>query len=221
MPNRAAIRDYVRQQTLVETDDWGDDKINAVINQGLRRLSARFDWPWLAASGTLTTVAGTGSYALPTDLRKSLAITRIDKAQRLVEVSPWEILGRWGGDLATGTPESYYVHGRTLYLDKLPSEAATYTWLYFTSPTALDNDVDEPEFTDEFHLVLADYAVAKVWEREEDFTKAADSMKQFDRGVEEMAVFYLDVSRDRPVVFGEARTMRIGSSGSNMPWFGV
>lgn len=218
MPNRAAIRDYVRQQTLIEEDDWGDDKIDAVINQGLRRLSTRFDWPWLAATSTLSVVAGTTSYALPTDLRKTEAITRQDRTGRLVEVSPWEISGKYGGDLPSGTPTSYFVHGRTLYLDRVPTEAITYDWLYYTSPTALSNDTDSPEFHEEFHLILADYAIAKAWEREEDFTKAGDAMQAFTDQVEEMAAFYLDLAKDRPVVVGEGRTLLQRRHPNNMPW---
>lgn len=217
MPDRAAIRDYVRQQTLIESDDWGDDKINAVINQGLRRLSARFDWPWLAATTTLSVVAGTQEYTLPTDLRKALALTRTDKPQVLREVSPWEVLGKHGGDIPSGTPTAFYVHGRSLFLDKVPTESATYSWLYFTAPTTLDNDTDEPAFHEEFHLILADYAVAKAWEREEDFTKADDAMADFDRAVDEMASFYLDVSRDRPIIIGLERGM-VGRRHTNMPW---
>lgn len=218
MPDRAAIRDYVRQQTLIEQDDWADAKLDSVINQGLRMLSVKFDWPWLAASTTLSVVAGTSSYTMPTDLRKTLAITRQDKPQRLVEVSPYEVLGVVGGDLPSGTPAAYFVHGRDLYLDKVPTESATYDWLYYTSPTLLDDDTDEPEFVEEFHLVLADYAVAKAWEREEDFAKAAEARKDFDQGVEAMAVFYLDVARDRPVVWGVSRDMVYRGAANNLPW---
>lgn len=218
MPNRAAIRDYVRQQTLIESDDWADGKIDAVINQGLRRLSTRFDWPWLAATTTLVTVAGTTSYDLPTGLRKTAAITRQDKPQRLVEVSLWEILGKWGGDLPTGTPTSYYRHGSKMYLDRSPSEAATYDWLYFAAPTMLSNDTDEPQFVEEFHLMLADYAIAKAWEREEDFTKASDAMAEFTKQIEEMAAFYLDLAKDHPVIFGESRTTSIRTAPYNMPF---
>lgn len=216
MATRAAIRDYVRQQTLVEEDDWADSKVNAVINQGLYVLSTRFEWPWLAATDTLSVIAGTSSYTMPADLARSRAITRSDKAQRLVEVSPHQILGVYGGDLPTGDPTAYYVHGRTLYLDKIPSTSASYSWLYYKQPSTLDNDVDEPTFAAEFHLVLADYAIAKVWEREEDFTKADDAMKDFDQGVESMAIYYLDVSPDRPVVFG-GRNATL-SRYPNMPW---
>lgn len=218
MPNRSAIRDYVRQQTLIESDDWGDDKIDAVINQGLRRLSTRFDWPWLAASTTLSVTTGTTSYTLPTDLRKTASLTRTDKRQRLVEVSPWEILGKWGGDLPTGTPTSYFVHGRTMHLDRVPSEDITYTWLYYTTPTMLDNDTDEPEFASEFHLMLADFAIAKAWQREEDFEKAQDAMDSFNSAIEEMAAFYLDLGKDRPIVLGERRDLIMRQAPNNMPW---
>lgn len=216
MATRSDIRDYVRQQTLVETDDFADDKINVLINQGLQRLSTRFEWPWLAASTTLSVVAGTDEYTLPTDLTRTLSIVRQDKQQRLVEVAPNVIQQFQGGSTPSGTPTMYFVHGRIMFLDKIPTEDATYDWYYFKSPTLLTNDTDEPEFASEFHLVLGDWAISRVWRREEDFTKAQDAEQDFTKGIEEMARFYLDVSRDGPVVFGGARPIR--SRFPNMPW---
>ena len=218
MPDRAAIRDWVREQTLIESDDWSDDKINNVINQGLRVLATKFKWPWLAASTTLSTVAGTTTYAMPSDLTHTAAITHQTKPQRLVEVAPHQILGPRGGDLPSGAPTSYYIHGSNIYLDKVPTEAATYDWLYFTQVSVLDNDTDVPAFAEEFHLVLADYAIAQAWQREEDFTKADEAMEAFDSGVERMAVYYLDKGRDRPIILGEDRPTTYRTSRNNMPW---
>lgn len=220
MPNRAAIRDYVRNQTLIEQDDWGDDKIDAVINQGLRRLSTRFEWPWLAATTTLTLAADSSSATFPTDLMKVEAITRVGYAGRLVEVSPHEILGTRGGSIASGVPTAYYRHGRDMFFDRIPSEDIDFTVLYYKQASTMENDTDEPEFTEEYHLILADYAVAKAWEREEDFTKADEAMNDYEAGVEQMAQFYLDIARDKPIVIGEPRPSVYNGaySNPNMPF---
>lgn len=218
MATLSDIRDYVREQTLIESDDWGDTKINRVINQGLLRLSTKFQWPWLASTTTLAVVAGTDSYTLPTDVAHIEAVVRQDKPQRLVEVGSHEVLGPNGGDLPTGAPTAYYVHGRTMYLDKVPTESATYDLLYYANGATLANDTDEPPFVEQFHLVLGDWAIAKAWQREEDFTKADSAMAEFNAGVEEMAQFYLDIGRDHPIVVGAARNLLYGGGSNNMPW---
>lgn len=217
MATRSDIRDYVRQQTLVEQDDFADAKIDVLINQGLHRLSARFEWPWLATSTTLSVVAGTTEYTMPTNLTRTLSIVRQDKQQRLIEVAANVIQATYGASLPSGTPQMYFLHGRTMYLDRVPTENITYDWLYFRTPSTLDNDTDVPEFAEEFHYVLADWAISRVWRREEDFTKAEDAEQDFSNGIEEMARFYLNVSRDGPVVFGGGAG-RHTPQYPNMPW---
>ncbi len=200
----------------METDDIDNTKINNIINQGLRDLASRFRWSWLQTTATIAVSSGTRSYALPTDFQYMHSVIRADSKTRLRAVAPVKALGSYGDDFPTGTAGGYYLWGSTLFLTRDPDSNETLNLFYYQAPTVLSNDTDSPGFDSQFHLILADYATSKIWEREEDFVKAKASEQRFDDGVEQMARWYQDRSEDMPMILGEEPTIR--ATISNMPW---
>lgn len=223
MPTRAEIRDWVRQHTLVEADDYADDKIDNVINQGIRDLSTQFSWPFLEASTTILFEEGQYAYDLPADFAHLSGVLRDDCACLLREMTPREAWVEYGEPPKTGTnPEYFYIWADQLY--GLPqkgsgSTPSTLTVFYLRRPTLLTSDIQEPEFPPQFHMMLAEYAAAKVWEREEDLEKSNYHMERYYTGVEAMARFYLNRADDTPVVVGEPNRQR--RRGPRMPWLEV
>lgn len=216
MANRSAIRDYAREQTLVETDDFADDKVDAVINEGLRVVSSRLLWPWLQTSTTLSVVAGTREYALPADHVYTTALIEQGDSVRLRQVAPIDAWQQIGDDPRSSDPEAYFIWGDTLILTTSPQSNATFDHYYYKQTDVLVDDTDEPAFRSEFHMMLADFAIARMWEREEDFAKARQAQQRFDIRVEEMARAYLRRGSHAPMVFGQ-RPERGGQRG-NMPF---
>lgn len=220
MPDRASIRDWVREQTMYEADDWSDTKIDNVINQGLRELSTRFAWPWLLTTTTISTIASQQAYTIATDFLRLHTIRPTGVNDRLDVISPVEAFETYGDNFQEGdTATTCFLIGNQINLIPIPNAttANAYQVHYVKRAATLANDTDTPEFAEEFHLLLADYAVAKVWEREEDFTKRDIAMSDFDAAVEQMASFYLDRTEDRPMIYGEPPHMRRGLH-RNMPF---
>lgn len=211
MSDLAAIRDFVREQTLIEIDDWSNAKVLNVINEGIREVASRFRWPFLSASAQISVTAGTQSYALSSiasNVQRIAAIIDNTRRVKLQEVEPqyaWEL---YGGD-APDSDEAlaFYLWGESLYLLPTPSanESNAYTMFYYKTPTELSNDTDVPEWSSQFHMLLADYAIARVWEREEDFQKAQAAQQRFDLRVEQMARHYLNRVEDEPLVYGKGK----------------
>lgn len=86
MAQLSAIRDFVREQTLIETDDWSNVKIDNVINEGIQEVASRFRWPFLAGSAQVSVTSGTQSYALSSiasDVQRIAAIIDNDKRVKL------------------------------------------------------------------------------------------------------------------------------------------
>ncbi len=216
MPDRASIRDYARELTLVETDDISNDKINNIVNQGIREMASRFRWPWLETTTTIAVVSGTRSYALPTDFQYLHSLLRASSRIRLRATSASKALGAYGDDFPTGTASGYYLWGSNLFLTKDPDSNETLNLFYYQAPTVLSNDTDSPAFDSQFHLLLADYTVSKIWEREEDFVKAKASEDRWDDGVEQMARWYQERTNDMPMILGEEPSIR--ATILNMPW---
>lgn len=229
----AAIRDWIREQTLVETTDWSNAKILDVINQGIREISVRFDWPFLAASNTLTVVAAQQAYTFDTisdyagtgkKLFRIEAIVDNDRRVKLNEVAAADAFQMYGGSMPTASDsDRFFTWGSSIYLLPVPdtNDTARYTVYYYRSPAELTNDTDLPEWDSRFHMVVAEYGVQKVWEREEEIGKAKAAANRFNEGVERMAQFYLNRSQDYPTIVGAGKAgtrLDRWSDRSNMPW---
>lgn len=219
MADADALRSYIRTQTLVESDDLSDAELLTFLNDGIYRVSVRMRWPWLETTGTITTVADQEGYTLPSDYRKLVAIVDNDEKRRLRRVTPDLALEEWGGDPDSDSEASwYYIYGGSIYLLPVPSANDTdrYTIYYVKAPTAMSNGTDTPEWDVEFHHVVADYAIAKVWEYEEDFQKAADAEAKFEAGIELMVDHYLNSEERHPTIYGGGIRPSFGRT--NMPW---
>lgn len=233
MSQLSDIRDWVREQTLVETTDWSNAKILNVINQGIRDLSVRFPWPWLATSNTLTVVAAQQAYTYDTisnfagtgkKLFKIEAIIDNDSRVRLEELPAADAFKLYGGDMPDAVDaRHFFTWGQSIYLLPTPSANDTnrYTVYYYQSPTELSNDTDSPEWDARFHMVLAEYAIGKVWEREEEIGKSRAADQRYREGVEQMAQFYLNRAQDYPSVMGGGKPLgepHRGDDRYNMSW---
>ena len=205
MPDLASIRSVVRTLTLAETDDVSNTNVDLFINQGYRWLSTQFRWPWLEATSSITVVASTASYALPSDYRQLWSVEDAEKRRTITRLTLEEALNRWGGDPPTGTDARwYYIFDDNIYLLPVPSanDTARYTLYYQKQLTVMASDTATPEFAAEFHLILADYAIARVWEHEEDFDKSRLADQRFNDQVEAMARYYFRREAQTPLVYG-------------------
>lgn len=220
MPNRAEIRDWVRQHTLIEEDDYADSKINAVINQGIRDLATQFDWPFLQTSYSFNVEEGQSAYPLPADFSHLAAAVRSSSGDVMVEITPQEAWSEYGGDRTSDNPRFFYLWGNEFVVAPAKSgeRPMAVTLYYFRHPHVLSADTAEPEFDAQFHMLLAEFAAAKVWEREEDLTRSNYYMDRYYAGVERMARYYLKRTDHFPLVIGEPRKQR---SGPRMPWLEV
>jgi len=218
MATLSELRTYVRHMTLVELDDIQDSELTVWLNEGLRRLANRWPWPWLHETATITTVAAQRVYSKPADFRKALGITEVGYDRRLTRLSWEQAISKWGDDFPDANRASwYFIYEDQISLVPVPSTAAkTYTLYYLKAPTALVNDGDSPEFDVEFHYVLASYAIARVWEHEEDMEKSLYFDGRFDNEVGEMVALYIKEAEDYPRVYGAGPTPAPYTT--NMPW---
>jgi hypothetical protein len=212
--NLSDIRDFARETTLLESDDWPNSKILVVINEGINVLSNRFMWPWLTDSAQLSLVADQPNYALTTidaDLNRIEAIIVNGESRRLGEVSAPSAWTQYGGQMPESPlPTHFFLWGGDIHFIPSPTENANnaLTVYFYKKPTLLSGDADVPEWDDRFHAVLAYWACARIWEREEDMEKAQYWRAQFDGEVDRMASYYLNRATDAPTVVGLGHSPR-------------
>lgn len=227
MANLAAIRDYVREQALIEVDDWASDKLNTVINEGYLEVSQRFDWPWLESSNLFGVTADQQAYTLASiaaggeEIATIQAIVDVDRRQRLTEIGSNEAFQRFGNDWSTSSRAyEFFIWANEINLIPVPdtTEANAYKIYYFKKPTVLASDAAVPEWDEQFHYVLAQWALARVWEREEDYEKGSIWQEKFEEQVERMARYYLDRAVNVPQVVGLRGSPRRGGRANNTPF---
>lgn len=211
-----AIRAMVRLNTLVETDDVSDAELLKYINLGYQEIASLYRWPWLETSASINVTASTQSYSLPADHLRSISIVDASEKRKLERISADLAFEEWGGDFDSADPANYYfVFGGSIYFVPTPAttESAAYTHYYIKQPTLLSAGTDTPEWTDEFHLVLADYASARVWEREEDLEKASAYTQRYLTGLGRMVEYYMNREDDQPLVYGNGiKPLRRGTN---------
>lgn len=135
-----AISTYTELQTAVA--NWLDrDDLTARIPEFIALTEARFNRLLRVRSmeteADETTVAGTRSYALPTDYRQMRTVhLTTSPITPLSYITP-EIMDRvWAGSTG-GKPVSYTIKGNSVYLGPSPDVVYTIRFLYYKTVPAL------------------------------------------------------------------------------------
>lgn len=218
MADREDLRDYARSQTHLDSADVADATINTYLDRAVQIVASRFDWPFLEASTTFDTVVDQHNYSVPADWVKTIAIVQDGKKTRLREIGPVQAWTRYGDDPPSGTARAFYLYGNGLYLVEKPTAVLTYHHYYLKEPTLMTLDTSTPEWNDNHHYFLAEYAIQQMWLAEEDLQQANQAAYRFEQGLAEMAQFYINQAVDSPIVWGEDADRIVSFSRTNLPW---
>lgn len=149
------LRDAVVDQLgLLELDHMlTTDTLNRSINTGLRRMTREMDWPWLQVYSTIPLVAGTDTYALPTNVvrivRASLDGDAITSSEPVDMLNYFDI---------SATPERFVVEGGNIRIGPKPVIAGTLKYVYIRPEPKLVNDADVVLAPDQYEDVIVTYA---------------------------------------------------------------
>lgn len=209
----------VRDLCLLSTDDISDSDIEDFIQEGYRRIAGMFDWPWLEASTTSSDITGgSEDVTLPADFARLRAVLIEGEKDKLAEIAAEEAWERWGDDLPTGTPRVYWYLGEDLQVAPVPSSATGLKIHYWANPADISTT---PLFGVQFHGILLEYALHRVWQREEDYVKARRHEEAFNQVLNDMVRFYFNRGEEYPIVMGEpADYVQRRHGNVHMPWLG-
>lgn len=214
----AELITYARAQTLLNTDDVSDATILDHLNRAIEIVGGRFDWPWLQGEDTVATVVDQQTYDWPTGAVKIDTITISGKRIRLKRISAKEAWERFGDDPPTAEPRAFYLWNDKIVTLENPGTIVTLKIKFYGQPTLLTNDAASPEWNDQYHNFLGDYAIARLWQREENQNQEARADQAFEVGIQELAGFYNKQASDERAVWGEQPDRYRGGGASNMPW---
>lgn len=200
--------------TLTDLQQWvadqrGGDRSNdaivlTYINAGLLDLAGRWNWPWLLTANAFTLTGGTDTEAIdPQTFTAGYSVFLTDTGEPLMPTTASAAALNYPVD---GTPRAvYFLAGNAVFRPK-PATNTDITILYYGLPTALAIATDVPPFAEPFHLGLAEYALWKMWEEVEDYSKGDIHRRQYLGYVDRMFAAYREPFGPFRTVLGETIT---------------
>jgi hypothetical protein len=217
---RAELLALVRQQTLISTTELADAAVVALINEGLADVGVRAEWPWAYDGHSFDFEVDTASYALPTDLNflKEVIYSGQGAWAQPHRTTLESVRARFGDDVGEADlPPEYYRTGTTLTFVPTPTSTQTVVLRFYKEPDSLDETTDAPTFNAAFHPMLADYAIAKLWEREEMEEKANFYWSRYFDHLDRMIQFYNVQLPSEPMIVGGGNPVTYRKPWTNWP----
>lgn len=210
----------VKARCARESDSSLDSNFRTWLNQGQNNVQTRYIWPFLEAEGTVTTVASTENYDLPTNLRY-LHLVRDTSSSRILDfVSISDFYRSIPNPTATGNPYAYRLPGNTqdtstdnpvaqIAFYPIPDAAYTLKIPYYRFLASMVNPNDTSAIPIEFHELMVHYAAKIYWSREGD-ARANSANDDYENMLTDMVKQYGAQPVDRMDVLGS-------SDGGGMP----
>ncbi len=194
---------FVELQQRVQARDYGSADlatIRVAINEAYETVMSSARWPFARTSTTVSTTAGSATVSLSSitnfqDFGRLRSNTVGVPTPQYVEFDTpqYDLFTREAPNLtATGVPTWYtFRNFNTIELYPTPNAVYTYAVWYWTTPTLLVNDSDEPVIPASERNVLVYGALAKLAERDRDFSGAAYHDALFQRELSGMKGKYV------------------------------
>lgn len=201
--NITQLRNLVTDISCVDIpDDISQDLVDAFIREGYQRIVTLWTrWPWFQASYTLDTVVSQRGYStgfdrdLPSavaglsfsDIRELISVTNeTNGGNQLIYIDNFLAEKYWNGTADTpGIPTYYSLWAGQLQLWPKPDSVYSLNIRGFRQPSYawLTDPGQNVDLNDEFHIILLNFVVARIYQYQEDPEMAALFMQHFDVGV--------------------------------------
>ena len=192
------LRNRSRQRADMENSDFvSDSELTTYINGSIAELHdllvASYGSDYFLSSHTLTTVAGTESYALPADFYKLMGVDVQINNSEWSSIRPFNFNERnrnqeltWG--VAGGPNLRYRVMGSNIKLSPTPDTAASVKVWYTPKATELTAEADTLDDLNGFaEYVIVDAAIKMLQKQEDDVSVLMLQKENLKRRIEIMA----------------------------------
>lgn len=157
----------LRARVLVKVGLPSDDAmvpastLDICINNGMNKMAADYDWPWLMTSETITTAVGTAAYALPAGHVRTLYVQDTTRGlnfegRQRQDLIQYSVTGR------TGMSRYYSVFGASVRIAPDPDTVWSLNHVYIRAEPALTGGTDTPLCPEHYSDVIVCYASSEV-----------------------------------------------------------
>ena len=185
--NLGEIRSMARSITDLDVTDVSDSVLNAYILDGYNRFMAlERRWPWLESSYTISVLNGVQTYLLSGigDIREITAVVYSDNVNgRLAWEGHDAAVDEWYSR-PSGIPRCWSKWSQDIYLWPIPDAAYILEARGYRNPTNwMTDDTTQVDADIPFHQALVYFAVACMYQLQEDLELAAYYRRSFDEAI--------------------------------------
>lgn len=205
----AQMRTFVRSALDTDSTDVPDDLLDRWLIEGSDRIESFSDtWTFREVDEDFSVVAGTQSYKIRNPSRNAGISADIHRIEDL-----WGPFGALeprnhqriraqylSTTTATSTPRWYSIWADSLYLWPKPSANGTYYLSGYREPTDWVGSAAAPDFPDEFHELVAWWALSLGHAREGDPGMAAYYSDLFQSTLGSRAASYVTRGVEQPLI---------------------
>lgn len=159
-------------------------RINQYLNDAQSFIARRVNYYIDEATFPIATVAGTDTYAWPTDFARARSLFDSDRNVEMVYVSLRRIDQ---SSVTSGAPTYYALTGANVRLYPVPDGVYNLVLRYWKLPAQLVNDSDTPTMPEDWHRLLWYWAVKECYAAEDDATTAQYWEQEFNVGLSNFA----------------------------------
>lgn len=178
---------YLELQEEVLSFQFSANKYRSLVkkwlNQAQRRAVIESEIRTQEEAYEFTTAAGTATYELPANFARSIDFFNSETHELLqpLDIREFDNLSK-----SEGRPYVYTVIGNKLTLYPTPNAAYPFTLRYWRLPADMINDTDQPEIPVQYQENLIPYAMAKAFNREDDWQAAQVWEGKWERSILKM-----------------------------------
>jgi hypothetical protein len=146
--------------------------------------------------------AGQAYIAMPAGVHRIHSIVNVNQRYPLRQASISDWANVQNQVIGSNHPH-YWARGESqIKLWPTPGTTDNLDVYYYGDPGFGATDPSEPPFNEVFHEMLADWAMVRLWEQEEDFDKSDRYRGRFESKLLRMADFYATHMQQRPMIVG-------------------
>lgn len=186
----ADVRTMVRDISDLDATDIPNSIIDNAVKEAFQRIVAlERRYPKYQESYTFNTVANQRAYTLSTigDIREIISLVETSSSGSRLTMIPYDNAEEiWLGNTDTASrPYFYAMWDGALHLYPKPDAVYSITVRAYRNPvyTWLSNTNEAIDLDEWFHVLLAYFALARVYQRQEDPELSQMYMRSFEEGV--------------------------------------
>lgn len=196
------MRDYVRDFLDTDSTELSDTLLDVWRREATARIERSFEtWDFFEQSWTLTTSAA--STALTSIDSTCERVISVEGDNWLLEYIPHErAVAKYAFGGTSSQPTEWSVWGNALYLWPTPDGSASYTVRGYRSPTEATLPSDTVDLPAEFHPLIAEWMLARAYERNDDDVMSQQKFSMFAAELETLRTRYTRATSPGIMVIG-------------------